>query len=68
MLARAVTAITSSAENLALIVSTPLERGDASKPLAAALTSSKPFAAPVKFKLCLSLLSVPMLVCAFLSN
>ena len=68
MLASAVIAITSKAENLLLTISTPFARGDMSKPLVAALTPSKPFAAPVRSRLFLSWLSVPMLVCTFFSN
>ena len=68
MLARAVTAITSKAENLYLTVSTALPIGAKSHFFAAALTFSKPLDAPDKFRLCLSLSRVPRVVLTLLSK
>ena len=59
---RAVIAMTSSAENFILTVSTDLPSVDISHFLAALSMFSRPFAAPFKSKLCLSLSSVEMLV------
>ena len=58
ILARAVTPATCKAENLAFTVSTPFPIPDMSQSLAAALTDSKPLAAPSRFKLLLSFSSV----------
>ena len=68
ILPRAVAATTCNAENFAFIVSTPLLTFDTSKFLAAALTLSKPLAAPSSFKLFFSLSRVDMLVETFFSN
>ena len=68
ILARVVTAITCNAENLAFTVSMPLPIVEKSQLLAAALTFSKPFEAPSRFKLFLSLSRVDILVETFRSN
>ena len=62
ILARAVTATTSKAENLARTVSTPFPRADISTFLAAELTFSKPFDASENFNFCLSLSRVDIVV------
>ena len=68
MFARAVTAITSKAENFVFTTSIPLLNGEKSMRFAAKSTFSSPLDAPVKFKLCLSLSSVDKLVCTLFSN
>ena len=68
MLARAVTAMTSNAENFNFTVSTPSLRGLKLTFLAAESTSSKPLEAPFKSKLFFSLSSVDILVETFRSN
>ena len=68
MFANAVTPITCNAENLARNVSTDPESPLMSTRLAAAFISSSPLEAPDRFKLCLSLARVDMLVRALFSN
>ena len=62
ILASAVTAITSSAENFAWTVSTAPVRPDKLHVFAAALTFSSPFEAPRKSKLCFNFPIVDKLV------
>ena len=62
MFAKAVTAITSKAENLALIVSIALLIPDMSTFLAAAFMFSSPLEALDRFNFCLSLSRVDILV------
>ena len=68
MFPRAVAAITCNAENLAFTVSIPFPIEEKSQRFAASLTLSKPFDAPSKFKLFLSLSNVDILAETFFSN
>ena len=68
ILARAVTPMTSKAENLTRTVSTAPDNPFISTFLAAASTFSKPFVAPSKRKDFFNLSKVDMLVLAFSSN
>ena len=68
ILANAVTAITSKAENFMRTVSTPLYRPDMSTFLAAALTVSRLLEESLKFRAFFSLSNVPIDVATFRSN